>query len=333
MRFILSGLMAVLILSPALQAQETTDAPAGATITEWEVPWAETRPRDPFMGHDGRVWFVGQRADYVAVLDPSSGEFERIDLNEGAGPHTVIVDAEGTPWYAGNRDMHIGRIDPASGEITRFEMPDERVRDPHTMAFDENGHLWFTAQGGNHLGRMNVETGEVDVMPISVERARPYGIVIAHDGTPWSVLFGTNRLASVDPATLEVTEHELPRADTRPRRLATTSDGAVWYVDYAAGYLGRFDPASGDVREWPSPAGAESRPYAMTVDERDRVWFFESGPDPNTLVGFDPATETWIDGGSPGSGGGTVRHMVYDAETRAIWFGTDTNTIGRAVID
>jgi virginiamycin B lyase len=30
------------------------------------------------------------------------------------------------------------------------------------------------------------------------------------------------------------------------------------------------------------------------------------------------------------SGGGTVRHMYFDAETNSIWFGADTNTIGVA---
>ena len=32
------------------------------------------------------------------------------------------------------------------------------------------------------------------------------------------------------------------------------------------------------------------------------------------------------------SGGGTVRHMVYDEKENALWFGTDTNTIGRATL-
>ena len=31
-----------------------------------------------------------------------------------------------------------------------------------------------------------------------------------------------------------------------------------------------------------------------------------------------------------GSGGGSVRHMYYDQRTQSIWFGTDTNYLGRA---
>jgi len=323
------GLATLLLAQPQAHAQPS-DAPA--TISEWAVPWADTRPRDPIVAADGRVWFVGQRADYVAWLDPEAGSFERIDLPEGAGPHNVILDAEGSPWYAGNRAMHIGRIDPATGEITRFDMPDDRLRDPHTMIFGPTGHLWFTAQGGNHIGRLDPATGYVDVIEVPTERARPYGIVIAADGTPWAVLFGTNKLASVNPETLALTEHTLPREDARPRRLELTSDGGVWYADYAGGYLGRFDPVSGGVEEWATPGGGSSRPYALVVDDRDRVWIAESGPDPNVLVAFDPATASFSDPLPIESGGGTVRHMIFDSASRSIWFGTDTNTIGRATL-
>ena len=40
---------------------------------EWTVPWERTRPRDPIMDQAGRVWFVGQVGNYVAYLDPKSG--------------------------------------------------------------------------------------------------------------------------------------------------------------------------------------------------------------------------------------------------------------------
>ncbi|MDX1429049.1 MAG: hypothetical protein R3282_02125, partial [Rhodothermales bacterium] len=65
---------------------------APVEITEWEVPWASSRPRDPYVAPDGRVWFVGQRSDYAAVFDPSTQEFSRFDLESGAGPHNLIVD-------------------------------------------------------------------------------------------------------------------------------------------------------------------------------------------------------------------------------------------------
>jgi hypothetical protein len=58
-------------------ATSDTATPQAVEIQEWEVPWPDTRPRDPYVAPDGRVWFVGQRADYVAWLDPETGRLER----------------------------------------------------------------------------------------------------------------------------------------------------------------------------------------------------------------------------------------------------------------
>ena len=116
-------------------------------IREWQVPWERSRPRDPAVAADGRVWFVGQRGNYVALLDPATGEFRRHDLPDGALPHNVVIGPDGALWYAGNADAHIGRLDPATDSIRRFDMPEPDVRDPHTLAFGPRGDLWFTSQG------------------------------------------------------------------------------------------------------------------------------------------------------------------------------------------
>jgi virginiamycin B lyase len=307
-------------------------APKPVEITEWAVPWENTRPRDPYVGPDGRVWFVGQTGDYVGVLDPASGKFERFELDEGTGPHNLIVGADGMIWYAGNRAAHIGRLDPRTGKIVKYPMPDPAVRDPHTLVWDANGDIWFTAQGANFVGKLMTRTGEVRLIPVPTERARPYGIVLDSKGRPWINLLGTNKLATVDPATMQLREIEIPRAEARTRRIGVTSDDKVWYVDYAAGHVGEYDPATGKFREWLIPAGEGGRPYAMAVDDRDRIWFVETGVRPNRFVGFDPRSEEFFSITEIGSGGGTVRHMVFHPQTRTIWFGTDTNTIGRAVI-
>jgi virginiamycin B lyase len=266
------------------------------------------------------------------MLDPESGEFKRFELESGAGPHNLIVDTDGYVWYAGNRAAHIGKLDPRTGEITKFPMPDAAARDPHTLVFNSEGDIWFSVQGGNFVGKLTVSSGAVQLVRVPTARARPYGIVIDQHDRPWFTEFGANKLGTVDPSTMELEEIELPREGARPRRLEITSDGTVWYVDYAEGYLGHYDPATGAVEEWATPSGASSRPYGMAVDDRDRVWFVESGPDPNRFVGFDTQSREYLDTTEIASGGGTVRHMYYHAPTRTIWFGTDANTIGRAQV-
>lgn len=321
--------LAGLVLLPGTHAGQAAETSA-LQITEWQVPWAGTRPRDPWRGPDGKVWFVGQTGDYVATLDPTSGKFHRIDLQDGAGPHTVIVNEAGA-WYAGNRVQHIGRIDPASDDIEIIPMPGEGARDPHTMDFTSDGNLWFTAQHGNQVGFLDTASREVTLYELSTPRARPYGLVVDEDDRPWIVLFGTNRLATVDPETRKVEEIELPRDEARPRRIAVT-DGRVWYVDFVEGYLGRYDPATGAIDEWQTPGGPRAGLYAMGADARGHLWMVATGEVPNRFYGFDPETQRFTAPVEIDSGAGVVRHMVFDADANAFWFGTDFNTIGRAVV-
>ena len=319
---------ALLVL--AVAALQVADKPP--VIKEWPVPWAESRPRDPYLDPTtNRIWFCGQTGHYLAYFVPATGEFKRYDLEPGTGPHNLIVGKSGFVWFSGNLVGYIGRLDPRDGSIKKYPMPDPMVRDPHTLIFDRNGDIWFTAQGGNAIGKLTVATGRVQLLMVPTPRARPYGIKLDSRGHPWVVLFGTNKLATVDPATMQLREITLPRAETRPRRMEITSDDRVWYGDYAGGMLGVYDPASGKVREWPLPGGANARPYAMVRDDQDRVWVVETSR-PNRFVSFNSKTEQFSEETLVPSGGGTIRHMVYDAATKSIWFGSDANTIGKAVV-
>ena len=329
---VLAFMFAPLVAVPTA-AQSALDDPE---LQEWAVPYAESRPRDPMVGPDGRVWFVGQRSDYVSALDPESGTFERLDLEDGAGPHNLVVADDGTIYYAGNRAAHIGKMDPETGEIEKLMMPDERAGDPHTLTFDSQGDIWFTVQGGNYIGKLSTGTDEirlVESMQVEGSRrggsSRPYGIVMDSRDRPWIALFNTNHIGTVNPETFELETFELPD-NALPRRIGVTSDDIVWYGDWTRGTLGRLDPATGEVREFPLPSGEQARPYAMAVDDSDRIWLVETGVEPNQFVGFDPMTEEIFSVTEVESGGGSVRHMYFDPDTNSIWFGADTNTIGVA---
>ena len=322
-------------VAPVRHVAATTSAanPDSVSIDEWKVPWEKSRPRDPYVAPNGDVWFVGQVGNYVARLDPVTGRFTRLEVDPGTHPHNLVVARDGKVWYSGNRNGMIGRIDPATGNITRFPMPDSAVKDPHTLIIDAKGDVWFTAQSANYVGRLDGKSGKVQLVKVTTPNARPYGIVLDPTGAPWFCQFGTNVIARIDPATMRIQEYRIPDAGARPRRIAVTPDGMVWWGDYTRGMIGRLDPATGEMKEWPLPSGTRSFPYAMTSDDKGRVWVVETGVRPNRLVGFDPATQqVFANEPIAGSGGGVVRHMMFHQPTGTIWFGTDENTIGRATV-
>jgi virginiamycin B lyase len=303
-------------------------------IKEWQVPYEHSVPRDPFAESATSVWFVGQSGGYLANLDADTGEFVRVALKDGSGPHNLIVGSDGVVWYAGNLNRLIGRYDPKTKNIEEIIMPDDAARDPHTLIFDEDEkHIWFTVQGGNMIGRLNVNSHAVDLIRSRTARSRPYGIKLAPDGSIWAVLFGSNKLAHVDTNTFELVEIELPRAGARPRRLEVLDDGRVWYVDYAKGMLGVYDPVAKSFNEWLLPQGERSRPYGMASDSSGNIWLVATGVQPNVFMGFDPGTESFFAATKIQSGGGTIRHMHYHKPSGAVWFGTDTNYIGRAIVE
>jgi virginiamycin B lyase len=320
---------AVLAIVAALLADTVAAQSLPAPQTDyWKVPWDNSRPRDPDVDANGIVWFVGQTADYVASFDPAKQQFRKVDLDPGTGPHNLIVGEDRFIWYSGNRAAHIGRLDPKGGSVEKIAMP-EGVRDPHTLVGDHRGHIWFTAQGANYIGRLTLAGRKVEVVKIPVANSLPYGIVVAVDGRPWVNLLGTNKLATVDPKTLALELIELPRADARTRRIGTAADGAIWYVDYAAGYIGRYDPRQRKFREWLPPTGTDAHPYAMAIDDRRRVWFVDTGAQPNRLMAFDPQSEKFVVDTQLRETRGAVRHMVFNAASRTLWFGTDTNELVR----
>jgi virginiamycin B lyase len=317
------ALGAALLAPLSLQAQANAPVP----IDEFKVEW-EGRPRDPYVAPDGKVWFVGQAGNYIAHYDPAAKTFKRFEIEAGTNPHNLIVDAQGQVWYTGNRNGRIGKLDPATGKIQTFMMPDPAARDPHTAIFDGKGNIFFTLQGASMIGRLRMATGEIKLVKAGDTPANPYGIVMDNQGNPWVALFRTNTVVRVNPETLELTPFKEASETSRSRRIEWTSDGMVWYVDEPRGMLGRIDPKTGAVKEYQTPGGAGSRPYALTKDDRGRLWFSETGP-VKQLVGFDPRSERFF---SVNSVSNTIRHMFFHAPTGMMWFGTDSNFIGRALV-
>lgn len=326
--------LTVVCLSLGAQAEPSQNSlPGLLEFTEWQVPWENSRPRDPYVAPDGKVWFVGQVGDYIARLDPKTGDMTKFDIAE-AGPHTVIVDKAGTPWYAGNKDRHIGKMDPDTGDVTRINMP-VGVDDPHTMAFTSDGYIWFTVQRSGEagfIGRLNMTDNHVDIIKVPGKNMRPYGVVIDRQDRPWIAFMGDNAIGTVDPKSMALDIIDTPTQDSIIRRIGVTSDDRIWWTDAGMGHIGVYDPQQKSMQQWPSPGGKTAGLYAMTVDNQDRIWYVETGLQPNRFIGFDSQSEQFISIDEVPSGGISIRHMVFDEASNAIWFATDANTVGKAVV-
>jgi virginiamycin B lyase len=291
-------------------AEPGTVTTLNVTIHEWAVPTKGAHPHDPAVGPDGSLWFTEQMANKIGRLDPVSGQFKEYSLNtaKNSGPHGLVADRDGNIWFTANFGGYIGKLDPQTGKVTEYKMPSEKADDPHTAVFDTHGILWFTVQGGNMVGRLDPTSGKIELKEVPTESALPYGIQINSKGVPIFCELGTNKMASIDPATMKITEYVLPEY-ARPRRLAIAHDDTVYFTDFKSGHLGTLNITTHVVKMYDSPGGAESNPYGITITPDGMVWYSESGVKPNTIVRFDPKTQTFARADIP-SGGGVVRNMA-----------------------
>jgi virginiamycin B lyase len=300
-------------------------------IKEFEVPTPNSRPHDPAIAPDGSLWYTGQAANKLGRLDTATGQFKEFPLKSpDSGPHGLAADRDGNIWFTAISGGYIGKLDPKTGEIAEYRPSGNARIDPHTPVFDHNGILWFTTEQSNLVGRLDPKTGKMELKESPTPHSVPYGIVITKQNVPFFCEFGTNKLASIDPQTMEIREYTLPQG-ARPRRIALAPDGTIYYTDFARGYLGHFDPAARKLlKEWASPGGAQSHPYGIAITSDGEVWYSESGVKPNTLVRFDPKSESFSTEEIP-SGGGVVRNMVATPDGRLYLACSGVNKV--AVVD
>ena len=331
---VVTGYLTAKIPERARPAAVIVPGPVQAVLKLWTVPTAGSRPHDPLATRDGKVWWTGQLSNRLGYVDPKTGATKEFILKSPhTGPHGLTEDKDGNIWFTGNNQGLIGKFDPKSGTTTEYPLPDKNARDPHTLIFDADGILWFTVQQANMVGRLDPKTGAIKLIASPTPKSRPYGMALSSKNAVFIVDFGTNKIMSVTGADMTVKEFTLPTAGSRPRRLAIGPDDKIWSSDFSRGFLGRLDPATGEVREWPSPSGPKSEPYGI-VFTKGAVFYNESGPKPNTLVRFDPATEKFQSWAFPGSlGGDIVRNMDVTPDGNPVTANSLSNEVGMLVVE
>jgi virginiamycin B lyase len=278
-----------LLLAAGATAQEEIDA-SGPTFDVFPVPRG-SHPHDVAPSPDGSiVWYTGQLRGVLGRLDPETGDVTEIPLGSGSSPHGVIVGPDGAPWITDSGLNAIVKVDPETEEVFVYSLPTGFSNaNLNTASFDGDGVLWFTGQNGVY-GSFDPETETMNVYRAPRGRG-PYGIHTTPDGEVYYVSLAAGYLGDIDEETGEITEIDPPTPNAGTRRVWSDSQGQLWITEFNAGNLAMYVPETGEWREWQMPFGANSRPYAVVVDERDDIWISDFGD--NSLVRFDAETETF----------------------------------------
>jgi virginiamycin B lyase len=308
-RTIVGVLLAILVVTPAVQAEE---------VRYFEVPEGD-RPHDVAPAPDGRVWYTGQRTGVLGRLDPKTGTVERIPLGSGSAPHGVIVGADGAAWVTDSGLNAIVRVDATTKKVRAWPLPQARGQaNLNTAAFDGQGRIWFTGQNGVY-GRLDPQTGEIMVWDAPKGRG-PYGITATPSGDIWWVSLAGSYLAVVDPNTGSAKVFEPPTKDQGARRVWSDSKGRLWISEWNTGHVSVFNPADKSWKSWKLP-GASPKAYSVYVDEQDKVWLTDFSA--NAIVRFDPVKESFESFTSDRSGANVRQLLGREGEIWGAESGTD----------
>ena len=187
---------------------------------------------------EGMVWFTLAGSEHLGRLDPTTGEFNIINLplHDPMGiagttqPYGIDVNPiDGSIWYGRLFADKVGRIDPDTLEVTEYDSP---VSGPRRMHFDKEGVLWVTGYSEGMLARVETDGFKTKVypMPEFAEgfRPAPYALGV-HPGSQdiWVNENMTDRLYRFIPSEERWIVYPVPLSGTYTRDMTFTEEGEV----------------------------------------------------------------------------------------------------------
>jgi virginiamycin B lyase len=278
------ALGAAIVAAPGVQSARAAQAP----MQSWPLRTpSRAGIHDVAPAPDGGVWFTAQASGHLGWFDPDSGRTELIALGSSSSPHGVIQGPDKAAWVTDGGQNAILRVAWPQRKVQAFPLRQStHFANLNTCVFDREGDLWFTGQGG-YVGKVAVKSGQVTARPAPRGRG-PYGICATPAGEIWWCSLAGSFIAHVDRRTGESAVVEPPTRDQGARRIWSDSKGRLWVSEWNSGNLSMHDPAGRTWRQWKLP-GADPKPYAVYVDERDIAWVSDFGG--NAVFSFDPRTE------------------------------------------
>lgn len=270
--------------------------PKTGVVTEYQIPGSDyAGNHSTYMAPNGIVWFTEAENNTLGALDPQTGKIAQYHPTEPGGKHTVVVDSKGVVWTSGSP---LTSFDPKTEKFKYFP----EVPNLYGVTLDQQDNIWVAVMSKNgYIGKVDAQTAQVTKYTPPTPNAFARRIKVAPNGMVWFCEYQAGAISSSDPA-----------SETQP---INPFAGVKYH-----GKIASFDPKTEKFREYELP-GASPTPYALTIDNRNRVWY--SSKDMDTVGELDPATGKVIEYPFIFSENG-IRDFFADSEGR-IWWGSQPN--------
>ena len=295
--------------TPNLYSENLIRTYAGGRNPKDRDAWAATIDR---MAH-GVAFGTRGKASYFdpLLLTPT----ERDQLADYLGTH---FGAAAGPRAVQQQSDPV--LDPVMLEKAQFveyrflNVKDGPERFTHTPDFDGLGNVWIMDRGGASLVKVDPVAG---TFKDHTGHGGGEFLTVDRDGTVW---YGG--LSHFDPARDLHDEYRFAwRKSFRSigvSSMVIDSGGDIWLSLLGAGGLAKFDREKDTVSLWDVPV-ARSRPYGITLDRDDKVWFADYHS--SGVTSFDPRTESFRHYRVTLEATSNIRRLIADSKNN-IWTAT-----------
>ena len=245
---------------------------AAATINEYTLPTANSRPHSIVQGSDGNLWFTEYGNNKIGKITTGNTITEYGVLTANSGPHDIAKGPDGNIWFTEVGGNKIGSI-TTSGVVSEYSIP-SAGSSPYGIAAGTGNTLWFAEYNGNKIGKITT-SGVITEYPVPTATSRPFGITTDSNGNAWFTELASDKIGKVDATTGNITEYDLP-AGSGPISITRGPAGDLWFVEYGSNgnKIGKIT-TSGVITEYPVPT-ANSMPRDITQGPDGLMWFTES---------------------------------------------------------
>ena len=168
--------------------------PASGDMRVWKAPRG-SGPYGITTTPSGDVYFASLAGNYVARVDPASGDATVIDPpTSGQGARRVWSDSRGRIWVSYWNTGQVGMYDPAARHWREWKLPG--TAHPYAIWVDDKDKIWLSDWGTNAIVRFDPVSEKFDSVPSDRGRA-DVRQMLGRSGEVWGAESGLDRLVMI----------------------------------------------------------------------------------------------------------------------------------------
>ena len=227
------------------------------TITEWNVPTANSLPTSIKHHSGGNVYFIESNANTIGRLVPDTNTITEWAIqSNSSGPSasnnsatsdkirqfgSLDVDSSsGNVYFIESNANTIGRLVPDTNTITEWSIQSNSTSiNSIALGFTGSNEIYFADSNSNTIGRLDVDSNTITEWNVPTANSLPNSIKF--DSTTGNVYFiesNANTIGRLAPFSNEFTEWKLPE---KPSAIEIDSAGSIHYVDENGSKIVRMD--------------------------------------------------------------------------------------------